>query len=677
MNAGELVVSLILSAGSFLADVRRSESAVDGVREAAREAGKAMSDATDKGAAGFDGLGASAREAAADLRDIDLSGWRQQFKGAAEQFNALYADIDARKKGLLLEIGVTLDRDGVAKSAQALYGDIADRLKSLSQGEAMDVGQRLGFSRQSIDFLRQGKDGIENILAAADGSTRELSRLGKAAQTAGKELERAGDKGNDSFSNFLDILKKGAAILGGIALIKSTVAGVIERGAELAAVSESLGRRVEDFQPWADAFGELGVELREVEQLFHDVSDRATDLVRNDAGPFKELQEQYGLLLTDGKGKMLPVEEQLMRVSKIIDTMDRDEAAGVLERLGITDPAAQRALLQGSEKLDALVKKYREMGSVTSQDVEKFRALQKQMEALKIRAFSALTPVVGRLGDGFLWLLDKAQSFVGWARDNTSSVVVFFTAIATVVSVAVTPALTAMAAAAWTAIAPFAPLIAAVAAIALVVEDFVTYVEGGKAALSGLWAIFDEGDERGARLKAVWEGIKDTFSGVLELLNGIAKLFFAIFSGGHLYSFSDALGTIWNGLTQINNVFVEMLNWVTQKLSSLPDWIKDWIDGDESSRPEETKAEAKPDGIADSMRVADARPSIVPPPVRAGDVRPGSVSNVNNSRQVTSTTSIGEVKVYTQATDAQEVAVGLDGAIRNQTAQIDGAYAGA
>lgn len=49
MNAGELVVSLILSAGTFLAEVRKSESALDNVRDAAREAGKAVSDAAANG----------------------------------------------------------------------------------------------------------------------------------------------------------------------------------------------------------------------------------------------------------------------------------------------------------------------------------------------------------------------------------------------------------------------------------------------------------------------------------------------------------------------------------------------------------------------------------------------------------------------------------------------------
>lgn len=116
-----------------------------------------------------------------------------------------------------------------------------------------------------------------------------------------------------------------------------------------------------------------------------------------------------------------------------------------------------------------------------------------------------------------------------------------------------------------------------------------------------------------------------------------------------------------------------MLDWVAKKLYNLlPDWIKKWLGGDESSRPEETKTEAKLGGVADSMRVSDARPSILPPQVRAGDVRPGSVSNVNNSSR--QTVFNNDIEIVTQATDGQGVANDLDKVWRSQTFQSDSAF---
>ena len=253
--------------------------------------------------------------------------------------------------------------------------------------------------------------------------------------------------------------------------------------------------------------------------------------------------------------------------------------------------------------------------------------------------------------------------------------IAFFTGLAGVITGLMLPALTAMATAAWAAIAPFTPLIAIVGAVALVIDDLITYINGGESALSGLWSVFGTGDEIGARFKAIWEGIKSILGGVWDALSGVAKLFNSVLTldGKGVI---EALKTIWGGISKINDVLVEMLNWVAQKLYNLlPDWIKDWLGGDESSRPEETKAEAKPGGVADSMRVGDARPSILPPQVRAGDARPGSVSNVTNT-STRQTVFNNDIEIVTQATDGQGVANELNGVWRNQTFQSDGAYAG-
>ena len=632
-----------------------------------------MSDAAGRGTAGLDGLGTSAKKAAADLRDIDLSDWRQQFKATSEQFNALYAEMDAHKKGLFLEIGVTLDKDGIAKSAQTLYGDLADRLKALSQGEALDIGQRLGFSRQSIEFLRQGKNGIEDILVAADGSTRELSRLGKAAQSAGKELEQAGNKGALSFERLKGTLTKVLGVIGGVAVIKSSIAQYYEQAQAIEKTSDALGMSIEDWQAWQRTAAAAGVDAEELSTRFMDLGDWMQDLILHDSGPLKDATKDLGVSFTDAKGKAVSFEEGLLRLSDATSKIDRQKATSILTQIGF-DEKTIPLILKGRKGIEELLKVQKAQAIYSKQDIENAKKQREAQQRLH-DAWEALSSVfVSTVSPAITFLTNLLSELVGWVKENKQFVILFFTALAGVITTLMLPALTAMATAAWAAIAPFTPLIAIAGALALVIDDLITYIDGGESAFGSFWKMLGTGDEIGARFKAIWEGIKDTFSGILNLLGGISKLIGAVFSGGQLYSFSDALNTIWGGLTQINDVFVSMLDWVGEKLNGLPDWIKDWLGGDESSRPEEEKTEAKPGGVADSMRVADARPSILPPQVRAGDARPGSVSNVNNSRQMTSTTNVGEVKVYTQATDAEGMAQGVVPALRNQTAQADSAF---
>ena len=377
MNAGELVVSLLLKAGDFKAQVQAAQERLDNGGDAAREAGKAMSDAAGRGTAGLDGLGTSAKKAAADLRDIDLSDWRQQFKATSEQFNALYAEMDAHKKGLFLEIGVTLDKDGIAKSAQTLYGDLADRLKALSQGEALDIGQRLGFSRQSIEFLRQGKNGIEDILVAADGSTRELSRLGKAAQSAGKELEQAGNKGALSFERLKGTLTKVLGVIGGVAVIKSSIAQYYEQAQAIEKTSDALGMSIEDWQAWQRTAAAAGVDAEELSTRFMDLGDWMQDLILHDSGPLKDATKDLGVSFTDAKGKAVSFEEGLLRLSDATSKIDRQKATSILTQIGF-DEKTIPLILKGRKGIEELLKVQKAQAIYSKQDIENAK---KQREA--------------------------------------------------------------------------------------------------------------------------------------------------------------------------------------------------------------------------------------------------------------------------------------------------------
>ena len=404
-----------------------------------------------------------------------------------------------------------------------------------------------------------------------------------------------------------------------------------------------------------------------------DLGDWMQDLILHDSGPLKDATKDLGVSFTDAKGKAVSFEEGLLRLSDATSKIDRQKATSILTQIGF-DEKTIPLILKGRKGIEELLKVQKAQAIYSKQDIENAKKQREAQQRLH-DAWEALSSVfVSTVSPAITFLTNLLSELVGWVKENKQFVILFFTALAGVITTLMLPALTAMATAAWAAIAPFTPLIAIAGALALVIDDLITYIDGGESAFGSFWKMLGTGDEIGARFKAIWEGIKDTFSGILNLLGGISKLIGAVFSGGQLYSFSDALNTIWGGLTQINDVFVSMLDWVGEKLNGLPDWIKDWLGGDESSRPEEEKTEAKPGGVADSMRVADARPSILPPQVRAGDARPGSVSNVNNSRQMTSTTNVGEVKVYTQATDAEGMAQGVVPALRNQTAQADSAF---
>ena len=601
MNAGELVVSLILSAGTFLAEVRKSESAVDNVRDAAREAGKAVSDAGVKGA---QGLGQS---------------------------------VDA------------------ASSLQAAFDEAVQKGREISE-----VTKE--YQRMREELIRTG------------AAKERLEALDDAAKKLGVSLEDAADKGAFGFERLKSVAAQALAVIGGVSILKSSIAQYYEQAQAIEKTSDALGMSIEDWQAWQRTAAAAGVDAEELSTRFMDLGDWMQDLILHDSGPLKDATKDLGVSFTDAKGKAVSFEEGLLRLSDATSKIDRQKATSILTQIGF-DEKTIPLILKGRKGIEELLKVQKAQAIYSKQDIENAKKQREAQQRLN-DAWEAISALfASTVSPAITFLTDLLGDLLGWVKENKQFVILFFTGLAGVITTLMLPALSAMATAAWAAIAPFTPLIAAIGAIALVIDDLITYINGGESALSGLWSIFGTGDEIGARFKAIWEGIKSTLGGVWDALSGVAKLFNSVLTldGKGVI---EALKTIWGGISKINDVLVEMLNWVAQKLYNLlPDWIKDWLGGDESSRPEETKAEAKPGGVADSMRVGDVRPSILPPQVRAGDARPGSVSNVTNT-STSQTVFNNDIEIVTQATDGQGVANELNGVWRNQTFQSDGAYAG-
>lgn len=525
----------------------------------------------------------------------------------------------------------------------------------------------------------------------------DLHKLEDSADKAGDALRDAADKGSSSWSRFGTVLGGALAALGAVAMVRGALTAYVEQAAAIDRTSQSLGLSIERLQAWQGAVQAAGGSAEEAADRFRDLSDYIVDAVKFDSGPLKDISKELGVGLKDARGKARATEDVMLDLADAFARVGAQASTAYGMQMSF-DPATIALLQKGRGELEALLRVEEEQAVYRKEDAENAR---KQQLAIMV-----LNRAWDRFVTGLVRVFAPALQFLTESFGKVASVAIALGIMAGVVTAAVLPALTGMAAAAWAAIAPFAPLIAAVAGIALVVDDFIAYLEGGESALEGFWSIFGTGEEISARLSAAWEGLKSVFSGWIDILKGVLKLWTALWNAD-TEGVQAALDRIWGGITRVRDVIGNLLDYIKAKLYTLlPDWVKKLIGGDDGGAQAsgvpgyDGKTDTSVPGYNDKAETSvpgyDGKSNLAVPGYGAppqekswwesakssmsglfgggataqNPAWPGG--NTTNNRSVT--TNVGQITVNTQATDAQGTADAVADVLRNEVAQADGAY---
>ena len=514
--------------------------------------------------------------------------------------------------------------------------------------------------------IRDAQGELDKTSDVADKAAEAIDGVGTSAEKAGKDL--AGATGDiqtfgNGLSGIIGKIAGFAGIAGGVLTLKGVVTDYIATAESIDKTSQKLAMGVDEWQGWRHAALESGADASTLGDVFTTLDGNMKELAQNGSGPLKDVMTGMGVRFTDAKGRAVSLEEGILRLADATGKMDRQKAVSLLAKTGF-DEKSVNMLLQGRKGLEELVKAGKENAAYSQRDIEITRkvqeakqSLQNQFESLRNKIRHGIAPAMGDM-------IETLSSVVKWFHDNESSATVYFTAIAAVIAMAVTPSLWAMATAAWAAIAPFAPIIALVGGLAMIVEDLVVYIEGGESALDGFWSMFGTGEEIGNRLKIIWEGIKETFSGLIALLGGLSQLLGAVFSGGQLYSYKDAVDAIGAAYQRLVNIVRAVVGYIKNALkNALPEWALNLLGWSNEGSADDNGGAALPQSLA----------AAATPRVSAGDVqRPAGA--VDNSRKVESNTTIQQLTVQSQATDADGIARDITASLPNRVAQADGAF---
>lgn len=224
-----------------------------------------------------------------------------------------------------------------------------------------------------------------------------------------------------------------------------------------------------------------------------------------------------------------------------------------------------------SQKLEEWRIKRAMLARVNKDDIELYKKGREAIVGFRI-AMADLSANIMREGMPVMkFLIDCLNKFTAWMERNTGNIVRSVTVVAGVLTSVFLPAFIKMGAAMLAS--PLTWVVAALAALALVVDDLVTYIQGGKTALSGFWSMFGTGEEILETLTNAFQILKEVISVLYKPILALAAGFAAYKTG--IVIFNGLVGAINQVRTAFALLAANPLIAVFTALIGLIMWISD------------------------------------------------------------------------------------------------------
>ena len=390
-------------------------------------------------------------------------------------------------------------------------------------------------------------------------------------------------------------------------------------------------------------------------------------------------------------------EQALLRLSKTIGGMSAFRAQRRGKMLGL-DESTFELLRQGRVKVEELIKKQKEQGAITKEQVEqadrlnlKLRQMKGEFENLKTQIGTALIPVFEKLLDGWNAVAD-------WVKDNQEAIMHFFIALAGIVTAYYLPAMIKAGIATLAATWPVLLAVAAFAALALVIADVIGYFTGMDSALGDLVKDFPILGDILEALKGIvldcWNALVLLVTDPMQFLKLLKDEFVAfldlLFGEGAGQTVLDWIGQgveglkdLWGGLNTLISKVISAALAGFQRIGNAWKKVKGWFGaGKDEVDAAEKKANAAPQPQLQGWETT-------PDPTFGGgayiaaagqnpvnSMTSNSITNSNRTESRKMEFNVDKIEVVTQSSDPEGMASGAADALQDAYYQFGNGLAG-
>lgn len=311
-------------------------------------------------------------------------------------------------------------------------------------------------------------------------------------------------------------LKSFGKVFGGIvstyftySIFKEVIQGFADFNVQLSNSLALTGGSIEKVSAFGNALKRFGGDTQDVVSSMESLNS-AMQEAKFGGGALVEVAKKYGVWISPYQDS----EKAIISLGKQLSKYDRQTRVTIGRQLGLSDSII-RAFADGGTELEKLIKRQKELGTITEDDVKISNNFSNAILDLK-DMFNALIRDISRL---VLPIITKVVNiftdFVEYIRKHKQLVIAFFAGLA----IALSPFLLILgkiAIASVTAFAPFYAVVAVITAIAVVVEDLYYYFNGWDSATGEMLKKFPV-------LKGLVDGLKPIVMGIYETFDNIVK----------------------------------------------------------------------------------------------------------------------------------------------------------
>ncbi len=251
---------------------------------------------------------------------------------------------------------------------------------------------------------------------------------------------------------------------------------------------------------------------------------------------------------------------------------------------GYFSDVAQVAQMTGaySSKMEEWRKKRNMLARVNKEDIELYKKIREGMFKFNEAMANVSATIMRSISPAIKFLVGLLDKFSNWLNANQNNIVRFIKILAVTISVALIPSLIRMGKALL--MNPLTWIIATLGVLILIIDDLVTYINGGDSALSGLWSQFGTGEEIGKALNSTLQNLMAIISvigkplAILASGFGVFKIIKTLIGGvvKGIYALRTALTVLTaHPIIAFLTAIIALIMWITDAFNRAGgDWSK-------------------------------------------------------------------------------------------------------